>query len=125
MKPSFVLPAALALLAFGANAQAANSVCVDVHSSYEAHPQGSHDVIIRRTIGKQRPALLLSTSCFGLDKADSVSVSSQFGCIGLGDTVVATKIDGHRQFCRVTRVAPSVPAAAPTEHYSGKRRPSA
>ena len=115
MKPSFVLPAALALLALGTNAQAANSVCIDAHSSYEAHPQGSNDVIIRSTIGKPRPPLLLSTSCHGLDKADRISVSSQFGCIGLGDAMVATKIDGHRQFCRVTRVAPTVPAETPAK----------
>ena len=115
MKPSIVLPAALALFALGTNAQAAKSVCIDANRSYEAHAQGPHDVIIRSTIGKPRPPLLLSTSCHGLDKPDRISVSSQFNCIGLGDTVVATKIDGHRQFCRVTRVAPYVPAETPAQ----------
>lgn len=115
MKPSIVLPAVLVLFALGANAQAANSVCIDAHRSYEAHAQGLHDVIIRSTIGKPRPALLLSTSCIGFDKADVVSVSSEFGCVGLGDTVVATKIDGHRQSCRVTRVAPYVPPETPAQ----------
>jgi hypothetical protein len=113
MKPSIVLPAALVLFALGTNAQAAKSVCIDTHRSYEAHTLGLHDVIIRSSIGKPRPALQLSTSCFGFDKADIVSVSSQFGCIGLGDAVVATKIDGHRQACLVTRVAPYVPAETP------------
>ncbi len=110
MKHSIVLPAALVLFALGTNAQAAKNVCIDAHRSYEAHAQGLHDVVIRSTFGKPRPALLLSTSCVGLDKADRISVSPEFNCIGLGDTVVATKIDGDRQTCRVTRVAPHVPA---------------
>ena len=113
MKPSIVLPMALVLFALGTNAQAANSVCIDTHRSYEAHTQGLHDVFIRSSIGKPRPALLLSTSCHGLDKADRISVSTEFNCVGLGDTVVATKIDGDRQFCRVTRVAPYVPPQTP------------
>jgi hypothetical protein len=113
MKLSIVLPAALALFVLGTNAQAANSVCIDAHRSYEAHAQGLHDVVIRSTIGKPRPALLLSTSCFGLDKADRISVSPEFNCVSLGDAVVATKIDGHSQSCRVTRVAPYVPPETP------------
>jgi hypothetical protein len=115
MKPSIVLPAVLVLFGLGTSAQAAKSVCIDTNRNYEAHPQGPHDVIIRSTIGKPRPALLLSTTCVGLDKPDRVSVSTEFNCVGLGDTVVATKIDGHRQFCQVSRVAPYVPAetAAP------------
>ena len=113
MRPFIVLPAALALFALATNAQAAKSVCIDTNRSYEAHAQGLHDVVIRSTLGKPRPALLLSTSCFGLDKADTISVSSQFNCVGLGDAVVATKIDGDRQFCRVTRVAPYVPPDRP------------
>jgi hypothetical protein len=115
MKPSIVLPVALVLFALGTNAEAATGVCIDANRSYEAHARGPHDVVIRSTIGKPRPPLLLSTSCHGLDKADRISVSSQFNCIGLGDTVVATKIDGHRQFCRVTRVAPYVPAETPAQ----------
>jgi len=109
VKFSIVLPAVLVLFGLGTNAEAATGVCIDTHRSYEAHPQGPHDVIIRSTIGKPRPALLLSTSCIGLDKPDHVSVSTEFNCVGLGDTVVATKIDGHRQLCRVTRVVPYVP----------------
>jgi hypothetical protein len=115
MKLSIVLPAVLVLFALGTDAQAATAVCIDANRNYEAHAQGPHDVIIRSTIGKPRPPLLLSTSCHGLDKPDRISVSSAFNCIGLGDTVVATKIDGHRQFCRVTRVAPYVPPETPAQ----------
>jgi hypothetical protein len=115
MKPSIVLPAALVLFALGTGAQAATSNCIDTNRSYEAHTMGRSEVVLHSTIGKPRPALLLSTSCFGLDKADRISVSTEFNCVGLGDTVVATKIDGHRQFCRVTRVAPYVPPETPAQ----------
>jgi hypothetical protein len=110
MNPFIVLPAALLLFALCTNAQAARTACIDTQRSYEAHALGLHDVVIRSTIGKPRPPLLLSTSCFGLDKADRISVSAEFTCVSLGDTVVATKINGDRQLCRVTRVAPYVPA---------------
>jgi hypothetical protein len=110
VKHSAVLPTVLVLFALGTNAEAAKGVCIDTHRSYEAHTVGLHDVIIRSTMGKPRPALLLSTSCVGFDKADRISVNTEFTCVSLGDTVVATKIDGDRQFCRVTRVAPYVPA---------------
>jgi hypothetical protein len=93
---------------------AAATTCIDVHRSYEAHTDGLHDVIIRNSIGKPRPPLRLATTCVNLDKADAISVSSDFGCVSMGDTVVATKIDGHREVCRISRVAPySPPVASP------------
>jgi len=115
MRFSTVLPAALILFAVGANAEAPKSVCIDTHRSYEAHTLGLHDIVIRSTMGKPRPALRLSTTCTALEKADVVSVNSTFGCVGMGDTVVATKIDGHRQLCRVSRVAPYAPSEAPAQ----------
>jgi len=114
IKP-FVPLAALFLLAFGTIAHGADGTCIDAHASYEAHTQGLHDVVIRRSIGKPRPPLLLTTTCIGLEKADAVSVSSPFNCVGQGDTVVATHIGGERQFCRVTHVAPYVPPPEPAK----------
>jgi hypothetical protein len=107
---------ALLLLSISAAASApAATTCINVQRSYEAHTDGTHDVIIRNSIGKPRPPLRLATTCVNLEKADAISVSSDFGCVSLGDTVVATKIDGHREVCRVSSVAPYVPQTAPTQ----------
>jgi hypothetical protein len=111
MKHIIGLPALL-LLSISAAASAPAATCIDVQRGYEAHSDGAHDVIIRNSIGKPRPPLRLATTCFNLEKADAISVSSDFGCVSLGDTVVATKIDGHREICRVTGLAPYVPPPA-------------
>lgn len=95
------------LLLSSSAATAAPAACVDVQRSYEAHTDGMHDVIIRNAIGKPRPPLRLTTTCVNLEKADAISVSSDFGCVSQGDIVVATKIDGHREVCRVSSVAPA------------------
>ena len=106
---------ALFLFALGANAQAYAGTCIDPHSSYEAHAVGGHDVIIHSTIGKRRAPLQLTTTCINLEKSDVVSVGSSFGCVGVGDTVVATKIDGHREVCNISRVAPYSPPNASSQ----------
>jgi hypothetical protein len=112
MKHDIGLPALLLLSISAAAAAPAATTCVNVQRSYEAHSDGPHDVVIRNAIGKPRPPLRLATSCINLEKADAISVSSDFGCVSLGDTVVATKSDGHREFCRVTGVSPYGPPAA-------------
>jgi len=92
-------------------ATAMPAVCINTQRSYEARVIGPHDIVLQSTIGKARPRLKLTTTCVFLEKPDYVSVSSDFGCAGLGDIVVATKADGHREFCRVSHVAPFAPSA--------------
>jgi hypothetical protein len=102
----------MAALLTCAAAQAAGTSCIDTNRSFEAHPLSQHDVVLKSTIGKPRPLLRLSTSCIYLEASDVISVGTEFNCVGLGDSVVATKIDGHREFCRVTRVSAYVPPPA-------------
>lgn len=97
------------------------TVCVDPHKDYEVRFLAGHDVVARQTIGHGRGAVRLTTSCIDLRKDDAIRLSTAFGCVGLGDTVVAAKIDGHRETCRVTHIAPYVPA--PGQPFSAPSSP--
>ena len=84
--------------------------CLNPHFDYEAHALDAHDLVVKNTIGSNRIPLRLKTSCIDLSTAFRFSLSSTFTCIGLGDAVVATTIDGQREGCRVTGIEPySVP----------------
>ena len=47
-----------------------------------------------------------SATCVFLRTADHIALSSDFSCIGMGDTVVTTTIDCRHQSCRITHVEP-------------------
>ncbi|MEI9886483.1 MAG: hypothetical protein WDN08_08260 [Rhizomicrobium sp.] len=92
----------------------APSICIDPHKDYQALYLSGHDIVAKQTLGKDHRELKLTISCLDLRPEDYFSLSSQFACIGLGDTVIANKIGAGHQACRITHVEPYVaPAAAP------------
>jgi hypothetical protein len=103
------LAALLAATSTAALADAPNASCIDPHKSYVARALNHHDVFVQTSIGTPRPAVRLTTSCIYLDPAIGFGLSSQFTCMGRGDTVVATTISGTRESCIVTRVLPYAP----------------
>jgi len=63
---------------------------------------------VQNSIGKPKPAVRLTTSCYHLQSAIGFGLSTEFGCIGRGDTVIATLM-GDRQACVVTQIEPYSP----------------
>jgi hypothetical protein len=94
-----------ALLAGASSAvSAAPRLCLNPHFDYEAHAIDAHNLVVKNTIGPNRTPLTVKTSCIDLSVAHYFSLSSIFTCIGPGDNVVATTIDGQREGCRVTGI---------------------
>ena len=102
--------AAASAVAFAAEPAAPpKSVCINANFAYNARSLNQHDVFIQKAVGKTRPAARLRTSCINLEPATAIAVHSPFSCIGLGDQVAASTIDGRREQCIVTRVLPYAP----------------
>lgn len=116
MKTVHPVLAATLLLAGGAHAEpppgAARTVCVDPKFGHQVRVLNAREVVAMMTVGRDRREVKLTTTCVGLQREDHLTLSTDFACIGKGDTLVATKIDGHRQSCSVTDVAP-FPSIAP------------
>ncbi len=110
MKAAFIL---LAGVLATTPALAAHGICIDPSYSYQARYLSGQDIVAKATLGHDHRELKLSTTCIFLSQADHISLSSDFSCIGRGDTVVTSTIDGRRQACRITHVEPYVPAAVP------------
>lgn len=91
----------------------AAGLCLDPHLSYEAHALDAHTLRAKNTIGSHRTELALTTTCIDLKNAYHFTLASAFACIGQGDMVAATTIDGQREQCRVTHVAPYEALHAP------------
>jgi len=87
-------------------ALADGNACLNPRFSYHAQPTGNHDVVAQNTIGSHTARVRITTSCIDLHNADIISFSTAFGCLGKGDGVVATGIDGRRQGCVITKVVP-------------------
>ena len=94
---------------------APRNACIDPHYGYQARYLAGQDIVAKATFGRDHRELKLSTTCIFLHTAFHISLSSEFACVGKGDTVVTSTIDGERQSCRITHVEPYVPAAVP-EH---------
>jgi hypothetical protein len=101
--------ASTAAASTAAMADAPRASCIDPQRSYVARPLNHHDVFVQTSMGKPKPPVRLKTSCINLAPAIGIALSSSFACVGLGDTVVATTVDGRREACRVTRVLPYAP----------------
>ena len=88
-------------------------LCVRASNSddYNARAIGRHDIFIQNSLGKDRRALRLTTTCIDLDPISikGVAVHSFSQCVGMGDHVSAVSTDGHVERCRVSRVAPFIP----------------
>ena len=94
-------------------------LCVDASrdTSYNARPISLHEVLARNAFGNDRRAARLSTTCIHVDRGAFISLHSLTTCIGKGDDVTTTTIDGRREVCRVTGVAP-----APESYADAKYR---
>lgn len=115
-----VILAGLGLLLAGAawaEPPKAPVACINPHKSYIAHPLNEHDLYVIQSIGRAKPPVRLKTSCHNLGPAIAFGLSSPFNCLGLGDTVVATIVDGHRESCVVTRVLTYTPEEGDSAKY--------
>jgi hypothetical protein len=81
-------------------------LCVDASrdGQYNARPLSLHEVLARNAFGNDRRAARLSTTCIHVDRGAIISLHSLTTCIGKGDDVTTTTIDGQREVCRVTGV---------------------
>ena len=102
------IAAVLGLGALTGSAAAAKMACIDPRLSYVAHPLNNHEIYVESSFGPKKPPVRVSTSCYHLQPAIGFGLSAEFGCLSLGDTVVATTM-GDRQACRVTKVQPYAP----------------
>jgi hypothetical protein len=114
MRPLPFLIAASLLTATPVLAEPVHGICIDPHFSYQARYLSGQDIIATSTLGRDHHELKISTTCVFLRDANRITLSAQFNCVGQGDIVVTSTIDGERQHCRITHVEPYVPAA--TQH---------
>lgn len=82
--------------------------CLNPSSSYAARWLEGHDIWAQNHMGKNRSPVRVSTTCIALRNTDFIRFEAVSRCLGKGDSVIATNIDGRRQICRVTNVEPYV-----------------
>ena len=87
----------------------ANAVCVDASSRerYNARPLSLHDVLAKNAFGQEKRAVRISTTCIHIYRESFVALRSLTKCIDKGDEVALSTIDGRREQCKVTGVAPA------------------
>ena len=100
------------LLATPAFAQE-KTLCVDASrdTNYDARPISLHEVLARNALGDKR-SVRLGTTCIHVDRSAMVSLHPITQCIGKGDEVATSTIDGRHEVCRVTSIAPGEDYAA-------------
>ena len=84
------------------------SICVDASSrnQYNARPLSLHDVLARNALGAEKRAARVSTTCIHIYRDSIVALHSLTRCVDKGDEVAVSTIDGRRERCKVTGVAP-------------------
>lgn len=87
----------------------AGGICVDAsdRNRYNAQPLSQHEVIAKNAFGQEKRAARISTTCIHIYRDSFVALHSPTKCIHLGDDVAVSTIDGRREQCRVTGVAPA------------------
>jgi hypothetical protein len=115
--------AVLSVLLFAATPALAapNGICVDASSQnqYNARPLAQHDVLAKNAFGQEKRAARLTTTCIHIYRDSFVALHSMTRCIDKGDEVAVSTIDGRREQCRVTGVAPAAESYADA-NYSYK-----
>jgi hypothetical protein len=83
------------------------SLCVDASrdTNYNARPISLHEVLARNALGDKH-SVRLGTTCIHVDRTARVALRSVTQCIAKGDEVATSTIDGQREVCRVTSIAP-------------------
>ena len=96
------------------------SICVDASSrnQYNARPLALHDVLARNAIGSDRRAARISTTCIHIYRDSFVALRSLTRCVGKGDEVAVSTIDGRGERCKVTGVTPVAESYAEAKYSS-------
>jgi hypothetical protein len=89
-------------------------LCIDASRDgrYNARPLSLHEVLARNAFGDDKRAARIATTCIHVDRTANVALHSLSRCIATGDEVATATIDGRREICRVTGVAPGEDYAA-------------
>ena len=114
--------AVLSLLLLAATPALADtgSICIDASSrtAYNARPLAQHDVLARNALGSDHRAARITTTCIHIYRASFVALRSLTRCIGKGDEVTVSTIDGRHESCRVTGVTPVAESYAEAKYSS-------
>ena len=96
------------------------SICVDASSrnQYNARPFAVHEVLARNAIGSDRRAARITTTCIRIEQDSFIALRSLTRCVGKGDEVAVSTIDGRRERCRVTGVTPVAQSYADAQYIS-------
>src|SRR5689334_23823433 len=86
-----------------------SAICVDASSRdrYNARPLSVHSVLAKNAFGQEKRAVRVSTTCIHIYRDSFVALRSMTKCIAMGDEVAVSTIDGRREQCKVTGVAPA------------------
>jgi hypothetical protein len=89
-------------------------LCIDASrdGAYNARPISLHEVLARNSFGSDHRTAKLGTTCIHVDRSARVALRSMTRCIAKGDEVATATIDGRRETCRVTSIAPGDDYAA-------------